>query len=432
MAFGEERTIRNDTLKETIVLRRHSSGLPVYFCAKPGFQKRYACYATHFGSIDSRFRRGGGEPVDVPDGVAHFLEHKLFESEEGNALEEFSRLGASSNAYTSFHTTNYLFSCAEGFYGHLERLIRFVQAPYFTAENVEKEKGIIGQEIRMYEDSPGWRVYFNLLGALYRDHPVKKDIAGTVETISGITPELLMTCYETFYHPENMILFAIGDEDREEYYARVDSVLSEKSYPPLGRLERFFPAEPAEAATRRAEERMVVSLPRLYVGFKDVHPGLPGPDLLGRELAGEILLELIVGPATDFYRRLYEAQLIDDGFHGSHSSLADVGHSIIGGETPEPDRLEAEILAEIDRVRRDGLAAEDFERQKRAMMGSTLRHFNSLEFTANHFSGYQFLGIDLFEIIDRLHALELADLERLCREHLDPARVATSVIRPRS
>lgn len=431
MAFGAETKIQNDTLHETLYQRVHSSGLPVYFSAKPGFQKRYSCFATHFGSIDSRFRRGGGDPIEVPDGVAHFLEHKLFEGKDGNALEEFSKRGASSNAYTSFNTTNYLFSCADGFYEHLERLIRFVQDPYFTSENVEKEKGIIGQEIKMYEDNAGWRVYFNLLEALYREHPVRKDIAGTVESISGISPELLMTCYETFYHPENMILFAIGDEDREEFFAKVDPVLSERTWEPLGDLERFFPDEPAEVAQRRREERMVVSIPRMIVGFKDVHPGIAGPQLLRRELAADILLELVFGQATEFYRHLYEKQLIDDGFHGSHSSLADVGHSIIGGETPDPDRLEGEILREIERVRRDGVAVEDFDRQKRAVMGSFIRYFNSLEFTANNFCGYQFLGIDLLDIIDALHSLELSDLDRLCQEHLDPERVATSVILPK-
>ena len=431
MAFGEEHTIENATLHETLFRRTHSSGLPVYFCPKPGFQKRYACFATHFGSIDSKFRRGGGSAIEVPDGVAHFLEHKLFEGKHGNALEEFSRRGASSNAYTGFNTTNYLFSCADGFYDHLERLIRFVQEPFFTEENVEKEKGIIGQEIKMYEDSAGWRVYFNLLGALYRNHPVQKDIAGTVESISGITADLLHQCYETFYHPENMILFAIGDEDRAEYFSRVDRVLSEKTWEPLGSLERIFPDEPAPVAERRIEEKMVVSMPRVIIGFKDVHPGISGADLFTRELAADILLELAFGQATEFYRRLYESQLIDDGFSGSHSALRDVGHSMIGGETPDPARLEAEVLGEIERIRQHGVSQEDFDRQKRAMMGSFLRYFNSLEFTANHFCGYQFLGIDLLDIIDRLHALELSDLDRLCQEHLDPERVATSVIRPK-
>lgn len=428
MSFGPETAITNETLQETVHLRRHSCGLPVYFCEKPGFQKRYACFATHFGSIDSKFSRGGRPTVEVPDGVAHFLEHKLFEGPDGNAMEEFSKSGAASNAYTSFNTTNYLFSCAEGFPGHLERLVRFVQQPHFTEENVEKEKGIIGQEIRMYEDSAGWRVYFNLLESLYRNHPVRKDIAGTVESIAGITPELLMTCYETFYHPENMILFAIGDEDREGYFELVDRILSEREWEPLGRLDRVFPEEPVEIADRRREERMVVSMPRLLMGFKDVHPGLPGKDLLTRELSADILLELIFGQATAFHQSLYESQLIDDGFGASHSAMADVGHSMIGGETPHPERLEEAVLREIERVRRDGIDSEGFERQKRAIMGSFIRYFNSLEFTANHYCSYQFLGIDLLGIIDGLHALELSDLQRLCDEHLDPSRVATSLI----
>ncbi len=431
MAFAEEISITNDTLRETIYKRVHQSGLPVYFCRKAGFQKRYACFATHFGSIDAKFRRGSRPLVEVPDGVAHFLEHKLFEGKEGNAMEEFSKSGAASNAYTSFNATNYLFSCAEGFFGHLERLIRFVQEPYFTEENVEKEKGIIGQEIKMYEDSAGWRAYFNLLEAMYQRHPVRKDIAGTIESISGITPELLYTCYETFYHPENMILFAIGDEDKEAFFDHIDAILSEKSWEPLGSLERIFPEEPQSITQRRVEERMVVSAPRLIVGFKDLHPGIPGPELLKRELAADVLLELVFGQATDFYQRLYEQHLVDDGFSGSHSAMRDIGHSLVGGETPDPARLEGEILSEVERIRQVGVAQVDFERQKRALMGSFFRYFNSLEFTANHFCGYQFLGIDLLDIIDTLHRLELSDLERLTQEHLDPERVSTSVILPK-
>ena len=185
MYQGEQKVISNTTLREEVVSRVHESGLPVFFCRKTGYQKRYACFATHFGSIDSSFRRHGADVIDVPDGVAHFLEHKLFEGPKENAFEEFSRNGASPNAYTGFGATNYLFSCNENFFDNLRHLVRFVQEPFFTEENVEKEKGIIGQEIRMYEDNPGWRMYFNLLEGLYQHYPVKKDIAGTIESISG-------------------------------------------------------------------------------------------------------------------------------------------------------------------------------------------------------------------------------------------------------
>ena len=189
-----------------MVERVHSSGARVAFCYKPGYLRTYACFATNFGSVDDRFRIGGGDEIVLPDGVAHFLEHKMFEGIEEDAFQEFSRLGASANAFTGFNGTSYLFSCTDHFYECLSHLVRFVQSPHFTEENVEKEKGIIGQEICMYEDMPGWRVYFNLLEGMYAHHPVSKDIAGTVETISGIDAPMLQRCWESFYHPSNMIL----------------------------------------------------------------------------------------------------------------------------------------------------------------------------------------------------------------------------------
>ena len=210
MSWSEDSTVlENATLREKVTERVHSSGARVAFCHKPGYLRTYACFATNFGSVDDRYRIGGGEEVVLPDGVAHFLEHKMFEGVEEDAFQQFSRLGASANAFTGFNGTSYLFSCTDRFYDCLGHLVRFVQSPHFTEENVEKEKGIIGQEIRMYEDMPGWRVYFNLLEGMYQSHPVSKDIAGTVETIAGITAPLLNRCWEAFYHPSNMILFAV-------------------------------------------------------------------------------------------------------------------------------------------------------------------------------------------------------------------------------
>ncbi|MFQ5654298.1 MAG: EF-P 5-aminopentanol modification-associated protein YfmH [Planctomycetota bacterium] len=427
---GEE-TLRNDTVRETIYMRRHESGLPVYFCPKPGYQKRYACFATHFGSIDSSFRRDGGPRVDVPDGVAHFLEHKLFEGEDANAFEEFSKNGASSNAYTSFGVTNYLFACGEAFFENLRHLIRFVREPYFTDENVEKEKGIIGQEIRMYEDDPGWRSFFNLLGKLYQKHSIRRDIAGTQASIAEIDKELLYRCYNTFYHPENMILFAVGDEDRDELYDCVAECLSGAGTEPLGKLERFTPEEPPEVAGVERREEMAISMPRLLLGFKDRQVGFGGRELLAKELVTDILLEIAFGKSSDFYQRLYEERLIDDGFGASYSCLIDVGHSMVGGDTPDPERLAAVVLEEAERLRASGVGAGDFERQKRSVMGTFFRQFNSLEFIANHFCSYRFLGINLFDIIDVLHEITVEDLNRRLEEHLVPDAAARSIILPK-
>ncbi len=430
MSYRGEEHFRNQTLREDVYLRRHATGLPVYFCPKPGFRKRYACFATNFGSTDSSFRRAGGERVDVPDGSAHFLEHKLFEGEDGNAFEKFSKYGASSNAYTSFTVTNYLFSCGTDFFPNLELLVSFVLDPWFTDENVEKEKGIIGQEIRMYDDDPGWRIYMNLLAGLYSKHPIRIDIAGTVESIGTITKESLYRCYETFYHPENMILFAIGDEDRDRFFDAVDRSLERARRAPLGRVDRIVPEEPPAIARPRTEAAMEVSMPRVLVGFKDLDVGYDGRRLLERELATEILLEILFGKASSFYSRLYEERLIDESFDSSYSGQVAVGHSIVGGETPDPERLAQEIAREVERAGREGIAREDFDRQKRAVMGSFFRHFKSLEVIANNYCAYRFQGIDLFDLIDVLHALGVDRLDRRLRDHLSPERMSLSIVRP--
>ncbi len=433
MAFSKEEHFRNDTLKESVYLRTHSSGLPVYFCPKPGFRKRYACYATRFGSVDSSFRANGEERAEVPDGIAHFLEHKLFEGEDCNAFEKFSKYGASSNAYTGFTVTNYLFSCANDFFENLELLISFVREPYFTDENVEKEKGIIGQEIRMYDDDPGWRVFFNLLEALYYEHPIKKDIAGTTESIAKISKDLLYRCYSTFYQPANMILFAIGDESRDEFFAKTDEALGKLPEPArAATIERFFPAEPRAAAQRRRSLAMPVSMPRLLVGFKDNDFGYGGRRFLTRELATDVLLEILFGKASLFFQRLYEEKLIDDSFSSSYTGYVEAGHSLVGGETPDPERLAGEIEREVARVRRDGVPKADFERMKRAVMGRFFHSFNSLEFIANNYCAYRFCDVNLFDIIDVFHALSLADLERRLHDHLAADSMAISIILPRS
>lgn len=433
MYSGAETRIHNDTLREEVYLRHHESGLPVYFCPKPGFQKRYACFATHYGSIDSAFRKAGAAALEVPDGIAHFLEHKVFEREESNALELFSKRGASCNAYTSYSVTNYLFSCSDRFFENLDLLIEFVLTPHITEENVEKEKGIIGQEIKMYDDHAGWRSFTSLLTALYQNHPVRKDIAGTTETIAGIDRDVLYTCHRSFYRPGNMVLFGIGDEDREEFFARVDDRLAQfPDWDDSSEVERIYPEEPETVATENVTSVMEVSMPRLLVGIKDKTQSLEGSEFLAQELVTDILLELTFGRSSGFYQTLYEKKLIDDGFSASYSAYGDVAFSLIGGDTPDPEALTAEVRSEIERVRRDGFSEADFERQKRAAMGSFVRYFNSLEFTANNFCSYRFHGVNLFDIIDILHKVTFEDLKRRLDEHYRTDRMATSIVMPRA
>ncbi|MFN0057753.1 MAG: EF-P 5-aminopentanol modification-associated protein YfmH [Planctomycetota bacterium] len=431
MYLNGERVMRNERLRETVIERTHASGLKVYLCPKPGYRKRYACFATDFGSLDVAYSRAGGARVEIPDGLAHFLEHKLFESEDGDAFEKFSRLGASANAYTTYNATNYLFACSKEFYASLDVLIEFVRTPHFTAESVAKEQGIIGEEISMYDDSAGWRIYRNLVEGLYWRHPVRNEILGSVESIGRITDKLLYECYETFYHPESMVLFAIGDLDPAEYFAEADKALSRRTYAPRGAVERLLPIEDPRVRERDTRASMVLSEPRLLVGYKDIEIGTSGRRLLEKELATDMLLDIIFGKGSVFFQRMYEQKLIDDNFSASYSGLPSCGFSAIGGETSDPDALVTEIERELARARAAGISAEEFERQRRASMGSFFSNFNSLEYIANAYCGYKFLGIELFDTIEALESLDRSALERRLAEHLRPETLAISVLTPK-
>jgi|LSQX01.3.fsa_nt_gb predicted Zn-dependent peptidase len=420
-------------LEEKLYRREIFPGLGLYVLPKPGYQKKYAVFATHFGSIDNKFQiEGSGEMIAVPDGVAHFLEHKLFEDERGNVFDRFAALGASSNAYTSFTHTAYLFSCTEYFAENLELMLDFVQEPYFTAETVRNEQGIIRQEIRMYEDNPQWRVFFNLLEALYTEHPVRNDIAGTWESIAQITPELLYQCYRTYYHPSNMALFVVGDIEPDEVGRQVEANISKRGYSPLGQIKRFYPEEGPAVSRRRVTQELVVSEPLFHLGFKDAAvTRFKGRDLLRRELCMELLLDIIFGESEALYNDLYRDGLIDDSFDYGYTAESSYAYTLIGGKTRDPEVLLERIMAGIDQVKRGGITAEQFERHRRSQLGDFLRRFNSLEFIANNFLAYHFKGIDLFDYPQLLQEVKQEDVEALLDENLDPESPVVSLIIPK-
>ncbi|CDN45117.1 hypothetical protein BN871_GL_00190 [Paenibacillus sp. P22] len=268
-------------VEETLYHEQLPNGLQVYVLPKEGFQKTYATFSTRYGSVDNHFGIGDGPLARVPDGIAHFLEHKMFEEPTGDIFATFASQGASANAFTSFDRTVYLFSATEQIEANLTTLINFVQNPYFTDQNVDKEKGIIAQEINMYSDNPDWRVYYGLIEALYQVHPVHIDIAGTVESIYKIDKEMLYRCYETFYHPSNMLLFIVGGVDAEQVFELVRSNQAAKTYEPLGEIKRFFEPEPQGVNTPRKAIQLQVSLPKCLFGFKEKTNGLDSADWPG-------------------------------------------------------------------------------------------------------------------------------------------------------
>lgn len=424
--------IENRTLQETLYHYRVHPGMDVYVLPKPGYQKKYAIFSTRFGSIDNRFRVEPDEEITiVPDGVAHFLEHKLFEDDRGNVFDRFASLGASANAFTSFTQTTYLFSCTANFEENLDLLLDFVQEPYFTEQTVEKEQGIIGQEIKMYEDHPHWRVFFNLLESLYCEHPVRNDIAGTVESIAQITPDLLYRCYNTFYHPSNMAVFVVGDLTPDLVGRQVEENLVARKYKPMGSIVRDYPREPDEIARERIAQELVVSEPILFLGFKDmVVEKLRGRDLMRREILMELLLDIIFGSSEALYNDLYRKDLIDENFGAEYTAEINYGYTMIGGETKDPDQLYQRTMEAIAKVRKEGVSAEQFERHRRKILGGYIRRFNSLEFIANNFLAYRFRNTDLFELPSILQEVRREEALALFEENLDPARHAVSLILP--
>ena len=419
-------------LQETLTCYTIYPGMPLYILPKPGYRKKYAVFSTHFGSIDNRFQvEGAGEPVTIPEGVAHFLEHKLFEDERGNVFDRFAAHGASSNAYTTFTHTSYLFSTTDHFTECLELLLDFVQEPYFTEESVSKEQGIIGQEIGMYEDSPDWRVFFDLLQSLYERHPVRQDIVGTVESIGRITPELLYQCYRRFYHPGNMAMFVVGDLEPDDIWRQVHENIERHRYRELSPITRLYPEEPATALRQRTSREMVVSEPLFGLGFKDpAAVRLEGEALLRRESAVEIMLDIIFGPSEALFNELYEDMLIDDRFDAGYNAGASYAYVLISGESRDPDRLYERIMGAIEKAKKEGFGAEQFERHRRDRLGGFMRRFNSLEYIANNYLAYRFRGSDLFNYPAVLQQITLEEVRSLVGEIFIPERHAVSIITP--
>jgi predicted Zn-dependent peptidase len=422
------KTRRYERLNETLYYDKLDNGLEVYILPKHGFSKTYATFTTRYGSIDNDFVVPGKGRVKVPDGIAHFLEHKMFEEKEGDVFAEFSAHGASANAFTSFDRTAYLFSSTQDVPHNVETLLNFVQNPYFTDQNVEKEKGIIGQEIRMYEDDPDWRVYFGLIANYYHNHPIKIDIAGTVESISQITKELLYQCYETFYHPSNMLLFIVGAVNPEEMMELVRQNQAKKSYGQQAPIERFYPEEPETVAQKRSVVNLPVGIPKCLFGFKDKKVGITGDELLKREVATEILLDILFSPSSDLYQKLYDAGLINSGFGADYSGETQYGFSIIGGDTKDPDALVSMVESELKQVLAKGIDEESFMLSKKKKTGEFLRALNSVEFIANSFTKYRFGETDLFVRADVLEGITLEEVSARLKEHIDFDQFSVSIV----
>ena len=415
-----------DRIGEQIYSEKLANGLTVFVFPKRGYSKSYAFFATNYGGADRRFRHGG-RWIDTPEGVAHFLEHKMFDTKDGNALADLSANGASPNAFTSTDITAYYFESVEKFEENLRILLSFVSVPYFTPESVEKEQGIIGQEIKMGEDDPDYVVYFGLMKALYKDHPLRDSVAGTVESIAEITADTLYACHKVFYNPSNMVLCVVGDVDPERVFSIARSVLPEE--PGEIPARDYGPEESPEAVSHRFEKQMEVSMPLFMLGCK-LAPAKRCAASLRLELTGDLALRLLAGTSSPLYARLYEDGLINRSFGCECEAVAGRMHAVFSGESRDPDAVAAGIKAEIARIAKDGFAADYFERVKRAYTGSLIRSLNSFSEIAYRYASGFFRGYDSFEAADVLASITADDAAVFITERLTEDASAIAVVSP--
>ena len=409
-----------ELIDETVYENQMDNGLKLFIIPKRGFQKTFVTYTTQFGSLDHKFKPlGSNEFVTVPDGVAHFLEHKLFEKEEGDLFTEFAEDNAQVNAFTSFDRTSYLFSATSNVEKNILRLMEMVETPYFSEATVEKEKGIIAEEIKMYQEQPGYKLMFNTLRAMYADHPVRVDIAGSVESIYNITKDDLYLCYETFYHPSNMVMFVVGDVDPEQINSLVSEHEAKREMTDQPEIVRDALAESNEVQQQSVTEEMNIQIPRLMLGFKNVPPAASKEAFMKRDLEMTFFFEMVLGEETDFYQKLLNDDLIDDTFGYQFVMEPTYSFSLITSSTPDPDQLKQMLLDELkEKVGQlDDKAA--FELLKKQFIGEFISSLNSPEYIANQYTKLYFEGVSLFNMLDIVDSITLESINNAALSSLN-------------
>ncbi|MBQ3127478.1 MAG: insulinase family protein [Clostridia bacterium] len=417
--------IRNELLGEMYYDIDHPSGLKILIMPKTGYASTYAIFATKYGSIDTMIEMKDGSFREIPEGTAHFLEHKLFESEDLDAFERFAKTGASANAYTSFDRTGYLFSCSANFRQNLEILLDFVQNPYFTQATVEKEQGIIGQEIDMYKDIPDWEVMFNCLRNMYHNLPVRIDIAGTQESIAQITADMLYDCYNNFYNLNNMVLAVAGNTTVEEVLEVADAVLK----PVEGKMaQRKIIEEPREVISDYCEKKLSVATPQFMLGFKEEWDT---PERTAKEeITMEILLDMIAGPSTDLYKRLFDANLINSNCGFEYFTGFGYSCVLFAGESNDPKKVSEEIKKEIKHFRENGFDEKVFERTKKKLYGRMIMGMNDVDGLANNMALSYFAGENIFTDFETYKTVTVEDINDMLNKTLDEKYSTLSVIMP--
>src|SRR5690625_329104 len=418
-----------DSIQETIYEKKLPNGLHVFLLPKQEVAKTYGIFMTNYGSTDRSFIPiNQDKEITVPDGVAHFLEHKLFEKEDRDVFADFLQQGASPNAYTSFTKTAYLFSATKMIAENVETLLDFVQDPFFSEESVEKEKGIIAQEIKMYDDQPDWQAFMGAIRNMFKQHPVNIDIAGTVSSINTITKDDLYTCYNTFYHPANMTLFVGGNFNEDVLMKTIEENQAGKDFPVLKEIKRNIPNEQEQVAMKENVIHLPVSIPKVTIGIKEANGPLNKDQFLKHETLQSMLLDYFFSESGTFYEQLYEEQLIDDSFEYSTTVEEGFAFSLISSNSEKPDdfaRRMKELLLSTKKITID---EKTLDMMKKKRIGQLLRGMNSLEFIANQYVNYQFVGIDFFNLTNYIQELTTEKMNEFLEHWIDADRLTVCKI----
>ena len=419
--------IENFKVKEKVYIEKLKNGLTVMIIPKKGIQKKYIIWGTHYGSNDSKFIvPGENEVTEVPKGVAHFLEHKMFEQENGrNSLDVLSSLGVNANAFTTNTHTAYLYEATDNFYEALDEFMDYVQHPYFTDENVEKEKGIIGQEIMMYDDYPEWKVYLNALEAMYHSHPVKLDITGTIETISHIDKDILYKCYNTFYNPSNMCLVVCGDFEPEEILKKIEKRLIEKN--PEGEIKRIYEQEEETIVKPNVESKMDVSIPLFTLGIKCIPP--KQKEKIKTHIAIDILLNMIVGESSKLYQELYKNGIILNMPSFEYEFTDNYAHILVSGVSRDPKKFFDEFNEEIQSYIKNGIKQEDFVRTKKMIYGEYVKEYNDVANIARMFMNDFMKGINSFDYLEEITSLDIEYVKQILVDNFKREKMVFSIVK---
>ena len=419
--------IENLKVKEKVFMEKLENGLTVMIIPKQGIQKKYILWGTNYGSNDSEFIVPGEKEITkVPDGVAHFLEHKLFEQESGrNSLDVLTEIGVEANAYTTNDHTAYLYEATDNFYEALDEFMDYVQHPYFTDQNVEKEKGIIGQEIMMYDDYPEWKVYLNAMQVMYHNFPIKIDVVGTIDSISRINKEILYKCYNTFYNPSNMVMVVAGDFEPNKMLEEIKKRLVDIKA--SGEIKRIYPEEPKTIVKENVEQKMEVSRPLYTIGIKDIP--MNKEIIVKKHIAIEILLNLIFGESSELYKKLYGKGNISSAPNMDYEFSRGYSHILIAGQSNDSNLLYDSFKEQVKKVKENGIDEKDFDRIRKTIYGDYIKEYNDITNIARMFLADYLKGINSFDYIELIDTVNKEYAEQVLKEVFDENKMVLSVIK---